>query len=119
MGNNGSRSFSKAQRKRIAERDGWICQLCLLPIPKDTVETGWEGYDPLYPSLDHIITYSQFSQSGNDADINLQLAHLQCNVWRNNRTTWRPNPEQLHQIFTLVQPRLSPYGVSLKDIKDI
>lgn len=116
MGENGKQGFSRAKRLRIAERDGWTCQLCLLPVPRDSMDVPQSGYDPLYPSLDHIWAHSQ---GGYDNEENLQLVHMRCNEWRNNRTTWRPTPEQLHTIFMLVQPRLSGYGIELREPGDV
>lgn len=58
-------------RKEIYERDGWICQLCGKPIPKDAV---WP--DPLYPSLDHIIP---LARGGMHSRANSQAAHFRCN----------------------------------------
>lgn len=53
------------KRIRIAERDGWICQLCKRPI---------HGINAL--SIDHKIPRSK---GGGDGLSNLQAAHKNCN----------------------------------------
>lgn len=73
--------ISKAQRLKIYERDEWTCQLCHEPVSKDA-EYNHDNYDPLYPSLDHIIPRSQ---GGKDTPPNLRLAHVICNAIRQDQ----------------------------------
>jgi len=56
----------------IFERDGWVCQLCLLPIDQ---ELKWP--DLMSVSLDHIVPVSK---GGNHVRDNVQAAHLGCNM---------------------------------------
>jgi 5-methylcytosine-specific restriction endonuclease McrA len=67
---------SQHRRKRllrIAERDKWVCQLCLEPV--DPSLRGKVNH-PMAPSLDHIVPHYQ---GGDSKDSNLQLAHIDCN----------------------------------------
>ena len=61
----------------IFERDQWICGLCDGPVDKTL---RWP--DPQSPSLDHILP---LSRGGHHARENCQLAHLRCNLRKNNR----------------------------------
>jgi len=65
-------------RMALYERDGWTCHLCNKPVPKD-LEYSPDNYEPLYPSLDHIVPRSH---GGTDNPSNLRLAHTQCNSER-------------------------------------
>ena len=56
----------------VYERDGWICQLCDLPIDREAVKP-----HPLSPSIDHIIP---IARGGEHSLRNVQAAHLGCNV---------------------------------------
>ena len=67
-------AITKAERRRIYERDGFVCQLCDGPV------------DPMLPwtdrwsaTLDHIVPYSL---GGPDDPENLRLAHRSCNSRR-------------------------------------
>jgi 5-methylcytosine-specific restriction endonuclease McrA len=55
----------------VHTRDGWTCQLCLLPIDP---EVAWP--DPMSPSVDHIVP---LVHGGQHSMINVQSAHLGCN----------------------------------------
>ncbi|MFF5445481.1 HNH endonuclease [Streptomyces sp. NPDC012888] len=57
--------------QEIAERDGWLCQLCGDPVPMDVKVPGL-----LAPTIDHIIAVSR---GGDDTRANVQLAHFRCN----------------------------------------
>ena len=60
-------------RFEIAERDGWICQICKNPIenmPKQKYR------NPMYLNIDHIVP---ISKGGDDAPHNLQATHSTCN----------------------------------------
>lgn len=59
----------------VFERDGWICQICGRKINK---RLNWPN--PLSKSIDHIIP---LSKGGNDSPINVQAAHLRCNLSKN------------------------------------
>jgi len=55
----------------IAERDGWLCQLCGDPVEWDAAVP-----EPLAPTMDHIIP---LSRGGAHHETNVQLAHFICN----------------------------------------
>lgn len=60
----------------IFERDGWLCGICGRKINKRL-----KYPDPHSPSIDHIIP---LSKGGNDSPINVQVAHLRCNMGKYN-----------------------------------
>lgn len=62
----------------IAERDGWRCQLC-----RKMVNKRLKYPHPMCASIDHIVP---ISKGGTDVRVNVQLAHLVCNVSKGNRT---------------------------------
>ncbi len=55
----------------IFARDGWVCQLCHLPVSRSTSFPNRES-----ASVDHIVPTSL---GGDDTPMNVQLAHLGCN----------------------------------------
>ncbi|MGI8515379.1 MAG: HNH endonuclease [Acidimicrobiia bacterium] len=57
----------------IADRDGWVCQICGQPVSHTRDRA------PGSPSLDHVIP---LAQGGPDAMSNLRLTHLACNARR-------------------------------------
>lgn len=61
----------------IFERDGWICGICGLKIDKRLKRPNL-----LSKSIDHIIP---LSKGGADAPINLQAAHLICNIGKHTK----------------------------------
>jgi 5-methylcytosine-specific restriction endonuclease McrA len=61
-----------ALRRRILERDGWICYLCLRAIDEAAVAP-----DPLSGTIDHVVP---LSRGGAHIDANLRATHLACNV---------------------------------------
>jgi 5-methylcytosine-specific restriction endonuclease McrA len=61
----------------IFERDGWLCQLCGLPINREARKP-----HPMSVSLDHIVP---ISLGGAHSRANTQCAHYGCNVRKNNR----------------------------------
>lgn len=63
----------------VFERDDWLCGLCGEPVDKDLA---WP--DPMSASLDHIIP---LSRGGAHTLDNVQLAHLVCNIRKNNQVT--------------------------------
>ena len=56
----------------IYERDGWRCQLCGRKINRRLKHP-----HPYSKSIDHIVP---LSKGGEDAPINVQAAHLRCNI---------------------------------------
>lgn len=66
--------FSRAE---IAERDGWICQLC-----GDPVDPTLEWPEPMSQSLDH---KTPLAKGGSHTRENCQLAHLRCNLAKGDR----------------------------------
>lgn len=69
------RKYEPIKPKTVFDRDGWICQLCHKPVPKDK-----KAPHPLSPSLDHIIPMSV--PGGDHVYENVQLAHFRCNSLR-------------------------------------
>jgi 5-methylcytosine-specific restriction endonuclease McrA len=63
--------LNQHNRRRILNRDGWICYLCSRPIPH---ELRWPH--PLSGTVDHVIPASA---GGSDRDDNLRAAHWHCN----------------------------------------
>lgn len=61
----------------IAERDGWRCHLCDRRVLK-----GRQWPHPDSASLDHIVPVSK---GGEHSKTNVALAHLHCNLERNNK----------------------------------
>jgi 5-methylcytosine-specific restriction endonuclease McrA len=65
--------FEDVDLEELAERDGWICQICLGPVDPSILERPWNM------SFDHIIPESH---GGGWTWDNLQLSHLGCNILR-------------------------------------
>lgn len=74
--------------KIIYLRDGWVCQHCKIKVNK---QLKWP--DPMSASLDHIVP---LSQGGSHTYNNVQLAHLRCNLTKNNNIL--PQGEQLRMF---------------------
>jgi HNH endonuclease len=55
----------------LLERDGGICQLCMLPVDRDAVVP-----EVMAPTVDHIIP---LAKGGEHSNANCQLAHFLCN----------------------------------------
>lgn len=70
------------QRREIFERDRWICQLCLDPVDPGLLKIS--HYDPLKPTIDHVIP---LSKGGGDNPSNVQLAHWSCNTIKRDKIT--------------------------------
>ncbi len=66
------------KRTLVLERDGWICQICGLPLDRDA-----SVVDDLYPQIDHIWPVAL---GGGDELDNLRAAHRWCNwaKWSNS-----------------------------------
>jgi 5-methylcytosine-specific restriction endonuclease McrA len=62
----------------VYNRDGWVCQLCLGKIKKNSKQN-----DPLEATLDHIIP---ISKGGEHSYKNVQCAHRQCNAVKSDKT---------------------------------
>lgn len=61
----------------IFERDGWKCGICRRKVSRALAYP-----DPKSASLDHVVP---LSEGGEHSRANTRLAHLDCNVQRNNR----------------------------------
>lgn len=66
-------------RRRVFDRDGWVCQLC-----DGVVDPTAKHPDPWSASLDHVLP---LSLGGRHTYANTQLAHLRCNLVKNNRVS--------------------------------
>lgn len=64
-------ALSPVSRAKVYRRDGWLCQLCRLPV-----DPSLRSPDPGSASLDHI---HPLSRGGEHSMRNVQLAHLGCN----------------------------------------
>jgi 5-methylcytosine-specific restriction endonuclease McrA len=69
--------YQVVYRRRVYERDGWVCKLCGYPVPPDQSVP-----HPLAPTLDHIVP---LSAGGEHSYRNVQLAHFRCNTLRGDR----------------------------------
>ncbi len=63
------------KRNDIFERDNWVCAICGMKINRQL-----KGLHPRSKSIDHIVP---LSKGGIDAPINVQAAHLRCNISKN------------------------------------
>lgn len=61
---------------RLAERDGWICQICF-----EAIDPSLSYPDPGYRTVDHIIPRAW---GGEDTYANTRIAHLVCNMRRHD-----------------------------------
>lgn len=68
----------------IYERDGWICGLC-----KNAVDPALRHPDPWSATLDHVIPLGP-PHGGTHTRDNVQLAHRDCNVRKQDRLNWTP-----------------------------
>lgn len=71
-------------RTDIFERDGWCCQLCAAPVNR---QVKWPHPD--FPTIDHIIP---LARGGSHTRINVQCAHLICNLQKNDGRPRKPRP---------------------------
>lgn len=77
---------------KLAQRDGWICQLCKEPITAKTA------------TIDHKIPRRQ---GGSSAMVNLQLAHMNCNrIAGQKATTKRGYCERCDSPLDVLKGRL-------------
>lgn len=72
----GARS-EHVDRDYVFDRDRWRCQLCGKPVPRSKA---WPH--PMSASLDHVIP---LARQGTHEHLNVQLAHLICNVRKGAR----------------------------------
>lgn len=61
-----------ARRQKIADRDGWVCGICV-----EEIDPTLAYPDPFSASIDHVIPRAW---GGGEEDTNLQLAHRWCNM---------------------------------------
>ncbi|MFD5384256.1 HNH endonuclease [Streptomyces sp. NPDC127074] len=71
----------------VYERDGWVCQLCRLPIDPTVA---WP--DSASPSVDHIMP---LAKGGEHSMANVQAAHLGCNSRKCDRLDVGPGTESI------------------------
>jgi HNH endonuclease len=77
----------------IGERDGWICGIC--QDAGRLVDFAPDAPRALSPSIDHIVPVSS---DGTHTKGNVRIAHLWCNVERNNGKP--PPPEDMRAKLT-------------------
>lgn len=58
-------------RRKVFERDDWLCRLCLKPVNREA-----EVPHPLAATLDHVVP---LSLGGEHVYSNIQCAHFLCN----------------------------------------
>jgi 5-methylcytosine-specific restriction endonuclease McrA len=78
-------SFTKNE---IGDRDGWVCGICQDTTRPVDSEPG--APRALSPSIDHVVP---LSSGGQHVRANVRIAHLWCNVERNNADA--PSPEYM------------------------
>lgn len=71
--------ITRAERRAIYERDGWVCQLCMGEVDPDLAPT-----HRMAATLDHIEPRSA-TLVPDHSPSNLRLAHRACNSKRGNR----------------------------------
>lgn len=78
----------------IAERDGWVCQLCMEPV-----DTAHGRNHTRAPSIDHIVPLGHPSnRTHGHTPNNLQLAHRSCNALKQCRVA-------CVSLFDCIDPR--------------
>lgn len=71
-------AYEVIQRRKVYERDGWMCLLCRKPIKQGVVVP-----HPLSATLDHIIP---MSKGGSHTYSNVQCAHFSCNWMKGDKS---------------------------------
>lgn len=88
--------ISTDERRAIYERDGWSCQICLLPVQPDSPRgSHW------FPSLDHIVPQSA-QLIPDHSPANLRTAHFLCNGMRGAGTYYTD-----HQVREMAMKRFA------------
>lgn len=64
-------------RRKVFERDNYVCQIC--GKPTDPSDREWGTIGPLYPTVDHIIA---LANGGTHTWDNVQCAHAICNSYK-------------------------------------
>ena len=83
--NNGAGSGSGRRggkvKQKVGDRDGWICHICLFPIPGEYRTKGpADGrLTDYHATLDHVIPKCK---GGGNGLPNLKIAHMRCNQLR-------------------------------------
>lgn len=76
--------IAASARLALYERDGWMCQLCMLAVDPTA-----HYLSPRAPTLDHI---QPRARGGSDFPGNLRLACRDCNNKRGTNVDWEPMP---------------------------
>ena len=103
----------------LAERDGWICWLCELPIDPDAIDGS-----PDRATVDHVVPKSR---GGPTEPGNLRLAHARCNGHRGNDLPELVWPERfmlidaapLWQSLARILKRRSPEIIAVAPTRDL
>lgn len=78
----GASICENVNRLVVADRDGWICQLCFDPIDPNTPHKLENGQNnPWYLHIDHVIP---LSRGGDHSYANVQASHATCNLRKHN-----------------------------------
>lgn len=85
-----------ALRTFVAERDGWICQICKKPIDRELAYP-----HPKSRSLDHTVS---LALGGEHTPENSQIAHLDCNQSKN-----KASEDKAPKRVALAPKRVTPY----------
>ena len=89
----------RTKRIRILTRDGWICQICLLPIPRKA-----KMGEILYGNVDHIIPSSK---GGPNENYNFQSSHEICNSTKANQED-KAFKEEMREILQAIVRSVKP-----------
>lgn len=65
--------YERISRKKVLQRDRWLCGICGKPIDRDATAP-----EPLSASVDHVIA---LASGGSHTYENVQAAHFECN-WK-------------------------------------
>jgi hypothetical protein len=69
--------YERVDRLEVFARDGWFCLLCVTPVDP---ALRWPHL--MSASLDHVVP---MSRGGDHSYLNVQTAHLSCNIAKGNR----------------------------------
>jgi len=108
--------MDQATRRKLAERHGWVCQLCLERIPD--VGYDYENPNPRRLSIDHIIPTSH---GGSDDLSNLQPVHFSCNAAKGGRAIsneeFRRQKAAEESARRFTKPNGYPANASTRDVE--